>query len=95
MVRSKQLAAHNLEKSLPFVRAVQIRRLLLNEQLVEVKQKASTLDLLPYQHYDYSLVINQCCENVIGYVQIPVGYVGPLRMDGKSYYIPMATTEGK
>ena len=95
MVRCKQLAAHNLEKSLPFVRAVQIRRLLLDEQLVAAKHAASTMDLLPYQHYDYSLVINQCCENVIGYVQIPVGYVGPLLVDGKSYYIPMATTEGK
>jgi hydroxymethylglutaryl-CoA reductase len=40
-------------------------------------------------------VINQCCENVIGYVQVPVGYAGPLRVDDKLFYIPLATTEGK
>ncbi|CAF4386929.1 unnamed protein product, partial [Adineta steineri] len=50
--------------------------------------------LLPYDNYDYSLVINHCCENVIGYVQIPVGYAGPLRVDNRNFYIPMATTEG-
>jgi hypothetical protein len=94
MVKSKQLAAHNLEKHLPLLRAVHTRRLLLNDQLKSTKNSLSSLDLLPYEHYDYSLVINQCCENVIGYVQIPVGYVGPLRVDDKYFYIPMATTEG-
>jgi len=95
MVKSKQLATHNLEKYLPLIRAVYIRRLLLNEQLKSTKNSLSSLDLLPYEHYDYSLVINQCCENVIGYVQIPVGYAGPLRVDDKYFYIPIATTEGK
>ncbi|CAF2822170.1 unnamed protein product [Rotaria sp. Silwood2] len=94
MVKSKKLAAHNLEKYLPFLRAVHIRRLLLNEQLISTKNTLSSLDSLPYEHYDYSLVISQCCENVIGYVEIPVGYAGPLRVDDKHYYIPMATTEG-
>ncbi len=95
MVKSKKLPAHNLEKYLPLLRAVHIRRLVLNEQLISTENTLSSLDLLPYEHYDYSLVINQCCENVIGYVQLPVGYAGPLRVDGKPYYIPLATTEGK
>jgi hypothetical protein len=95
MIKSKTLAAHNLEKYLPLIRAVHIRRLLLEEQLKLTKNSLSSIDLLPYEHYDYSLVINQCCENVIGYVQLPVGYAGPLRVDDKCFYIPMATTEGK
>lgn len=95
MVKAKKLAAHNLEKYLPLIRAVHIRRLLLDEQIKSTKNFLPALESLPYEHYDYSMVINQCCENVIGYVQIPVGYAGPLRVDEKLFYIPLATTEGK
>lgn len=49
---------------------------------------------LSYRSYDYSKVANACCENVLGYVEIPVGYAGPLILDSKRYYVPMATTEG-
>jgi len=93
-VISKQLPAHNLEKYLPDERPVRIRRLYLNKQMEAANGTLQPIDHLPYKHYNYSLVTNQCCENVIGYIPIPVGYAGPLRVDGELYYIPLATTEG-
>ena len=44
--------------------------------------------------YDYSRVMGACCENVIGYMPLPLGIAGPLKIDGIMYPIPMATAEG-
>ncbi|EDW16132.1 3-hydroxy-3-methylglutaryl-coenzyme A reductase [Drosophila mojavensis] len=73
------------------VRGIRIRRQLIAER---AKLPMSRLEVLPYEHFDYSKVMNACCENVLGYVPIPVGYAGPLLLDGETYYVPMATTEG-
>ena len=41
-------------------------------------------------NYDYSRVLGTCCENVIGYIPIPLGIAGPLNIDGEFAHIPAA-----
>jgi hydroxymethylglutaryl-CoA reductase (NADPH) len=72
-------------------RGVEVRR-----RLVARHESVSPtcLNNLPYLGYDYEMVMGACAESVIGYMTIPLGAVGPLKLDGKEYMIPMATTEG-
>lgn len=72
-------------------RGVKLRRNIIAEN---ARMPLDKMRNLPYKHFDYTKVMNVCCENVLGYVQIPVGYAGPLILDGKRYFVPMATTEG-
>ena len=76
-------------------RAVKIRRALVS-RTPATAETSSLLEKskLPYQNYNYENVHGACCENVIGYMPIPLGVAGPLIIDGQPYYIPMATTEG-
>ncbi|KAH0952187.1 hypothetical protein HN011_000262 [Eciton burchellii] len=91
LVNYKHIPAYQLEKAVDNMeRGVGIRR-----RLVAVAGKfTNEMDNLPYKNYDYSKVLGSCCENVIGYVPVPVGIAGPLILDGQKYHVPMATTEG-
>ncbi|XP_017768371.1 PREDICTED: 3-hydroxy-3-methylglutaryl-coenzyme A reductase-like [Nicrophorus vespilloides] len=85
LVRTKVISQYNLEKALgDCERAVRIRRKLLK----------ANFEGLPYKNYDYHKVMGVCCENNVGYIPVPVGVAGPLKLDGKTYYVPLATTEG-
>ena len=52
------------------------------------------MDAIPFQNYDYKTVMGACAESVIGYMTLPLGAVGPLKIDGRLFTVPMATTEG-
>ncbi|KAA0716584.1 3-hydroxy-3-methylglutaryl-coenzyme A reductase [Triplophysa tibetana] len=91
LVNSKHIPSYKLEAMMETpVRGVIIRRKMLTPKL----PKPLALSCLPYKDYDFTKVMGTCCENVIGYMPIPVGVAGPLLLDGKQFQVPMATTEG-
>lgn len=81
---------HNFEEEFATLEeAVKERR-----KYIERVTEKKVLHRLPYKNYAYEDVYKRCCENVIGYIQIPVGVAGPILLNDKEYYLPMATTEG-
>jgi hydroxymethylglutaryl-CoA reductase (NADPH) len=91
-----KIPGYALEKTLgDKTRAVKIRRGLISR--THATRETSTLlerSLLPYKDYNYDLVHGACCENVVGYLPLPLGVAGPILIDGQNYFLPMATTEG-
>ncbi|XP_061655711.1 3-hydroxy-3-methylglutaryl-coenzyme A reductase-like [Phyllopteryx taeniolatus] len=91
LVASRHILNYKLDAVLETAeRGVAIRREMLSTEL----PVPAALSSLPYKNYDYAKVMGTCCENVIGYVPVPVGVAGPLPLDGVRFYVPMATTEG-
>lgn len=86
-----KLAAHSLESIVDAKRAVKLRRNFLEQSSPKI---ALGISDLPIEEFDYEKIKGVNCENVIGYVQVPVGIVGNLIVDKENYYVPLATTEG-
>ena len=92
LVEKGKIAPYALEKALKDLeRAVRVRRAVISRVSLTQTLEASAL---PMADYNYGQIIGACCENVIGYMPIPVGIAGPLNIDGQLLHIPMATTEG-
>jgi hydroxymethylglutaryl-CoA reductase (NADPH) len=94
LMANGKLMHYELEKKLGIEnsdRAVRLRRM---HFAANTSLSAEAIEQLPHEHYDFSQVTGVCCENVLGYVPIPVGVAGPLLLDGKQYMVPMATVEG-
>ncbi|KAF9443874.1 hypothetical protein P691DRAFT_712652 [Macrolepiota fuliginosa MF-IS2] len=94
LAQNGKIAMYALEKVLgmdELERAVRIRRALVSRQ-----SRTQTLESsdVPLTNYDYSRVLGACCENVVGFIPLPLGIAGPLKIDGQMIHIPMATAEG-
>ena len=72
------------------VRAVRIRQAYFKLKTPDFNIPIDTFNTNEF----YNKILNKSCENVIGYIPIPVGCVGPLKVNNVDYYVPMATTEG-
>lgn len=96
LVQAGTISAYALEKVMPsqMERAVEIRRAVISRAVKEQTGCSWEEAEIPYENYDYAKVLGACCENVVGYIPIPLGVAGPLVVDGKSTPIPMATAEG-
>lgn len=89
LIEGGKIAPYNLEKILTDCdRAVRIRRKYFESQL------SRDIEGIPSEGFDFDRVLGRNCENVVGFVPVPVGIAGPIRVDGRDYYIPMSTTEG-
>lgn len=70
LVKNNYIAAYQLEKAVSDPeRGVTIRRRIVAKD----GKFEETFEGVPYKNYDYTKVMGACCENVIGYVPLPLG----------------------
>lgn len=66
----------------------------LLEAIIKRREMLSVPKEVPFKNFNYEKIYKKNCENVIGYVPIPIGYVGPLKINNNIHNVPIATTEG-
>ncbi|KEG08559.1 3-hydroxy-3-methylglutaryl-CoA reductase [Trypanosoma grayi] len=98
-VNSRKIQFYGLEQALDpdYKRAIAVRREVVSKYVVPTSptdEEKQGLSSIPFEDYDWDRVVGQNCENIIGYVPVPLGIAGPILIDGQKYPIPMATTEG-
>jgi hydroxymethylglutaryl-CoA reductase (NADPH) len=96
-LKSGKLSHHKLEAVTgEAVRAINLRRQFIYD--LKGKTADGVGGGIPVESIEGESFYNQVnganCETVIGFIPIPVGIAGPLVLDGVSYHVPMATTEG-
>lgn len=69
------------------------------EMVCAARGMDTSLAATGHYSFDAERAATQHCENFAGVAQVPLGYVGPLRVKGEAVgdellYVPMATTEG-
>jgi len=87
-----EIELHEIDNFLEGNAAIVARRLAL-ERITNTKLPSIGSTII-----DYEEIKNRNAENVIGGVQIPLGVIGPLKVNGDyakgDFYVPLATTEG-
>lgn len=88
MKKITSLSEINKDCSLTENEAIEARQFLVE---TEMKIKFGELKKIMF---DPTQIKNKNCENLLGAVQIPVGVAGPLLLNNKKYFLPLATLEG-
>lgn len=105
LVKNQLISIYKLESFLGktnVARCVEVRREFYQFELTQldkkdargIRDRADALAQPRHEDLEYEKVNGACCENVIGYVKVPVGLAGPLLLDGEEIFVPLATTEG-
>ena len=88
IINNPNFKVYNIENKFTCEKSVDIRRDYYN------KKYNLGIDTLSKKNFDYNRILNKNCENVIGYTSIPVGLVGPVPINERQHFVPIATTEG-